>query len=126
MKRIIFTAVVIACMSPACLFARLTDEEINTIHKLGISGVFTYPRTVEEWEAPIRTKDCASAMIKSLSRTERSIDNVWRRCDFIETQTDTNLDLVSQQTDKNREDIDGQLFWNVFLGCLAVAGLLLP
>lgn len=54
----------------------LDSNELETTRKLYELGIFTQPRTLLQWQEPIKTIDCASAIIKSLSVAN---DNIYER-----------------------------------------------
>lgn len=52
----------------------LTEQEQSTARKLFDAGIFTEQRSALDWQEPIRTIDCASAVIKSLSAANDNIE----------------------------------------------------
>ena len=52
----------------------LNTEEESTARKLYDAGIFTEKRAESDWQEPIKTIDCASAIIKSLSAANDNID----------------------------------------------------
>ena len=67
MKKL-FVLLMVMVVSTGVMANELSKEEGSTVYKLEKQGIFTKKRTVEEWQAPIRTIDAASAIIKSDSR----------------------------------------------------------
>lgn len=87
----------------------LNIEEESTARKLFDAGIFTEQRDESDWQEPIKTIDCASAIIKSLSVANDNIGE--RELIYANKVIHQNNKIRSLQSRVSRLESDNELLF---------------